>query len=56
MKREHLAVYVAALMLGILGGVCLPKACYQKPAPKIAVIHTGAHAQPELLADRRLAR
>lgn len=53
MKREHLAVYIAALMLGILGGVCLPKAWYQKPAPRPAVLHAGAHAQPALLADRR---
>lgn len=53
MKREQLAVYIAALMLGILGGVCLPKAWYQKPAPKIDVAQTGAHAQPALLADRR---
>jgi hypothetical protein len=53
MKREHLAVYIAALMLGVLGGVCLPKAWYQQPAPKFAVLHTGTHAQPSLLADRR---
>lgn len=53
MKREYLAVYIAALMLGILGGVCLPKAWYQKPAPKIAVVHIGVHPQPSLLADRR---
>lgn len=53
MKREALAVYIAVLMLGILGGVCLPKACYQKPAPKIALVHSGPHAEPALLADRR---
>lgn len=53
MKREYLAAYVITLMLGILGGVCLPKAWYQKPAPTIAGVHAGAHVQPALLADRR---
>lgn len=53
MKHGRLAVYAAALMLGILGGVCLPKAWYQKPAPKIAVTHAGGHMQSALLADHR---
>lgn len=52
MMRGHLAIYAAVLMLGILGGVCLPKAWYQKPAPKIAA-HAIGHVQSALLADHR---
>lgn len=53
MKRGHLAIYAVTLMLGILGGVCLPRAWYQQPAPKIIATHGGGHMQPALLADHR---
>lgn len=53
MKRGHLAIYVVTLMLGMLGGVCLPKAWYQQPAPKITAAHSGGHIQSALLADHR---
>lgn len=53
MKRQIALAYIAAMMAGILGAVCVPAHWYQSRAPKIAVVHTGPGAHATLLADKR---
>lgn len=53
MKRKSALAYLAALMAGVLGAVCVPASWYQNPAPKLAMVHSGSAAHSALLADRR---
>jgi hypothetical protein len=53
MKRQIVLAYIAAIMAGILGAVCLPAYWYQGPAPKIVAVHSGPSAHASLLADKR---
>jgi len=53
MKRQIVLAYVAAIMAGVLGAVCLPAYWYQSPAPKIATVQPAPSAHASLLADKR---
>lgn len=53
MNRQIALAYIAAVMAGILGAVCIPARWYQSPAPKIAAVHPHAGSQAALLADKR---
>jgi hypothetical protein len=53
MKRQIALAYIAAIMAGVLGAVCLPAHWYLTRAPKITAMQTGASAHAALLADKR---